>query len=217
MRKFMFNDRYGLTQAVLEGIKTKTRRIIPASVLCKADDYRAEYYNDTLDALSEKEAIEQLYFVEKRLKLPYQVGEVVAIAQSYSDVAKGGFSVDSRYDAFRTANWGDGEDGALKRSAGWSNKMFVRADLMPNHIRITNDHIERLQDISESDIKAEGIDYVNGYSESYFSGFGVKTDKGWIKLGNTPREAFAALIDKVSGKGTWDSNPYVYVFTFELV
>lgn len=216
MNKIMFNDKYGLTQAVLEGRKTKTRRIIPASVLRKADDYRVEYYNGTLDALSEKEALEQLYFVEKRLKPPYQVGEVVAIAQSYSDVAKGGYSIDSRYDAFRTANWGDGEDGALKSSAGWSNKMFVRADLMPNHIRITNEHIERLQDISESDIKAEGIDYVNGYSESYFFGFGVKTDKGWIILGNTPREAFAALIDKISGKGVFQSNPFVFAYDFGL-
>lgn len=32
-----------------------------------------------------------------------------------------------------------------------------------------------------------------------------------------PREAFASLIDKVSGKGTWDSNPWVFVSEFELV
>ena len=29
MKKIMFNDRYGLTKAVLEGKKTMTRRIIP--------------------------------------------------------------------------------------------------------------------------------------------------------------------------------------------
>lgn len=28
MKKIMFNDKYGLTQAVLEGRKTQTRRII---------------------------------------------------------------------------------------------------------------------------------------------------------------------------------------------
>ena len=32
----------------------------------------------------------------------------------------------------------------------------------------------------------------------------------------TPREAFAHLIDEVSGKGTWDSNPWVWVYDFEL-
>lgn len=29
MQKIMFNDRYGLTQAVIEGRKTMTRRLIP--------------------------------------------------------------------------------------------------------------------------------------------------------------------------------------------
>ena len=31
------------------------------------------------------------------------------------------------------------------------------------------------------------------------------------------RDAFAGLIDWVSGKGTWESNPYVYVYGFELL
>ena len=31
MKKILFNDKYGLTQAVLEGIKTQTRRIIKTS------------------------------------------------------------------------------------------------------------------------------------------------------------------------------------------
>lgn len=39
----------------------------------------------------------------------------------------------------------------------------------------------------------------------------------FVELGSTPREAFAALIDKVSGRGTWESNPYVVVYGFELV
>ena len=33
----------------------------------------------------------------------------------------------------------------------------------------------------------------------------------------TPHEAYAALIDKISGKGTWERNPYVFVYDFELV
>lgn len=30
-------------------------------------------------------------------------------------------------------------------------------------------------------------------------------------------DAFATLIDKVSGKGTFDSNPWVFVYEFEIV
>lgn len=218
MKKIMFNDRYGLTQAVLEGRKTMTRRIIPKSVLDKADDYRVEYYNGTLSDISEKEAIEQLYLVEKRLNLPYKVGEIVAIAQKYSDVAQGGYPVDSRYDAFRTANWGDGEDCVLKSSAGWTNKMFVRADLMPHHIRFTDIKAERLQDISDEDCISEGIRKWTKDEELFkydlADGFEIFE---WRDKPRNPREAFAALIDKVSGKGVWDSNPWVFAYEFELV
>ncbi len=47
-----------------------------------------------------------------------------------------------------------------------------------------------------------------------FEGWGGKTTQ-WYAM--TPRGAFAALIDKISGKGTWESNPYVFVYEFELV
>lgn len=36
-------------------------------------------------------------------------------------------------------------------------------------------------------------------------------------LGGTPREAFATLIDKVYGCGTWGLDPWVVVYEFELV
>ena len=40
---------------------------------------------------------------------------------------------------------------------------------------------------------------------------------GWGRVYHTPREAYAVLIDKVSGKGTWDKNPWVWAYDFELV
>lgn len=213
MKKIMFNDLYGLNQAVLDLIKTNTRRIITCPKSFKGQEvggfyvYRRMSDNAVLEYPIMHDAdgfdIEGAYILPK-----YNVGEVVAIAQAYKDIACGAL-----YDDLKEIV----RNRKPETLAGWTNKMFVRADLMPHRIRITNVRMERLNDISESDCRAEGIDYVNGYSESYFFGFGVKTDKGWIKLGNTPREAYAALIDKISGKGTWESNPYVFVYDFELV
>lgn len=145
----------------------------------------------------------------------YEVGEVIAIAQSYRDVAQGGYPIDSRYDAFRAANWRNNEDGALKRSAGWSNKMFVRADLMPRHIWITYVKAERLQDISDEDCIKEGIDKWTAQGKRYYGFFDYVKNK--FSHYRKPREAYAALIDKVSGKGTWESNPYVFVYEFGLM
>ena len=33
----------------------------------------------------------------------------------------------------------------------------------------------------------------------------------------TPREAYSALFDSIYGKGTWDSNPYVWVYDYKLI
>ena len=93
--------------------------------------------------------------------------------------------------------------------------MFVRADLMPHQIRITNVRIQRLQDISDEDCLKEGLEW-DGVASQYYVNY--KKDIGnKTFLGKTPQEAFAHLIDNVSGKGTWESNPYVWVYDFELI
>lgn len=85
---------------------------------------------------------------------------------------------------------------------------------MPHHIKITDIDVQNLQDISDDDCIKEGIKIginPDGKHYHYFDTENVRT------FFDTPRKAFAALIDKVSGKGTWDSNPLVWVYYYELV
>lgn len=195
MKKIMFNDRYGFTEAVLSGRKTMTRRLISQSTLKKVDDFMVDYHNQTLDSLTELEALNQYFFVEEIGKLPYNVGEVVAIAQRYRDLIPNPISIPA--------------------DMGWFNKLFVRADQMPHQIRITNVRVEKLQDIGDVDCLAEGIEFSHKAQSFYVKNDSTTGAQTW--LGNTPREAYAALIDRISGKGTWDSNPFVFVYEFELV
>lgn len=46
MKKIMFNDRYGLTQAVLDGRKTMTRRIIPGCYKIPRHEFEKIAYTD---------------------------------------------------------------------------------------------------------------------------------------------------------------------------
>lgn len=87
---------------------------------------------------------------------------------------------------------------------------------MPHQIRITAVRVERLQDISDEDCLKEGISPMIVGCEYYVFTL-IDTEKGRFLDYKTPREAYAALIDKVSGKGTWESNPYVFVYDFELI
>lgn len=101
----------------------------------------------------------------------------------------------------------------LKNHRGWRNKLFVAADKMLHHIRITDVKVERLNDITPDDCLKEGISFIDKIKAYYFD----RSDRDQGFYYYTAKRAFAALIDKVSGKGTWDSNPYVFVYEFELV
>ena len=195
---------------MLDGRKTMTRRIIKCPRTFKGEwvagfnihrchsDKKIVGYPCMYDADGRE-------FNSGEIIPRYKVGEVVAIAQSYETVyhEQGLETLD-----MLVSGW--------KYSKGWRNKLFVRADLMIHHIRITNLKIERLQDISDEDCLKEGVYEDSGDDEfppSIFYEFEGNKDDGF----DTPREAFAALIDKVSGKGTWESNPYVFVYEFELI
>lgn len=208
MKKIMFND--GLTDAVLERRKPMTRRV-----------ERIDFYPG-----SREEDIEKfckhgadakgrqmwLGFDNKgnfiaQLVSHYAIGEEVAVAQSYKSIVEQ--DPDNDYGNYYVKQF--------RYATGWTNKMFVRADLMPHRIRITNIRVERLQDISDEDCLKEGIyedaeEHGGLYTTPFYDFVGNKDD-GF----HEPRAAFAALIDKVSGRGTWERNPWVLVYEFELV
>lgn len=201
MKKIMFSDKYGLTQAVLEGRKTQTRRIADT-----AGRLRDITVRQALGEVNKGRAC--LFDKGRPLALSaYKLGETIAIAQKYEDMAKDD-------DLFRLCSKKGILLGRLIFEKGCHNKMFVRADLMAHHIRITNIRVERLQDISEEDCLKEGIWRDDNV--------GLKGTTYWYHgLANssfrTPQQAYASLIDRISGKGTWESTPYVFVYDFELI
>lgn len=233
MKKIMFNDKFSLTQAVLEGRKTMTRRIIKCP-----RTFRGEWVAgfNIHRSPSDKKIVgfPCMYDADERefdmgeILPKYELGEVVAIAQSYQDINNYYYAALRRktsihgqiideldlVDIHDIIKWKSLRDD-LMNTPGWTNKMFVKADLMPHHIKITGVKVERLQDISDEDCLKEGIYEDSGddkFPPSIFYDFEGNKDDGF----DTPREAFAALIDKVSGEGTWERNPFVWVYEFKL-
>lgn len=182
MKKIMFNDKYGLTKAVLNGSKTQTRRML-------------KFRNG--------------HEIESLQSLPYKVGDVVAIAQPYKDIC------------LNDPIFFEG----MRKEAGWSNKLFVQAKLMPWQICIDYLWFERLQDISYEGCLREGIFYYNQpplHHENdryapwppYVKPYKYNYDN--LKYFCNPSAAFAYLIDQVCGRGTWNINPPVVVYQFHL-
>lgn len=201
----MFNDRYGLTDAVIEGRKIMTRRLVSDRLWEIWTDYD-DFCNSVIGGIARGgTSVSREYYRECDFfkdKCRYKVGEVVAVAQCYYNAFSSGCDIPV-YGADRTP--------------GWLNKMFVRADLMPHQIRIIGIRCERLQDISDEECMREGI-LESWYESTDTTTYGYADEKkGTAVEFDTPRKAFATLIDKVSGRGTWDRNPWVVVYEFELV
>ena len=221
MKKIMFNDKYCLTQAVLDGTKTMTRRILHGTLFWErcpegmwTDDeikgWKKEVDQRLIDYSMTDEWPQMKIFAMKHCR--YKVGEVVAIAQSYKSIADERDEAEAVLDLYKI---GDNLLTMDEMGAGWNNKMFVKANLMPHHIRITDVKVERLQSISDDDILREGVwQFYDNKDLFYVSkNIGYAPEVAFL----TAREAFWYLIDKICGKGMWESNPWVVAYSFELV
>ena len=207
MQKIMFNDRYGLTDAVIDEIKNNTRRIEGGKqfqlAATAAEDFTYEEATGCIVMCCQ--GIEIF-----RHKCRYKVGEVVAVAQNYF----------LTYDESKWENgiwYNEFEDGSdITDHAGWINKMFVKAEYMPHQIRITGIRCEQLQDISDEDCMREGV---RQFTPDFPKDFPIHPTQFVVGniLKNTPREAFALLIDRTCGRGTWERNPWVVAYEFELL
>jgi len=200
IKKMMFNGKYGLEQAVLNGTKTMTRRLAK-KIYCEDEN---QYLCWTGEFVNPK----------------YNVDDVVGIAQPYKDIV----GLEPQ-DLIYTTKVIDGKKqkgyfpvGTLP---GWSNKMFVQGQYMQYFIKITDVKIERLQDISDEDCMREGI-FIDKMRESIgdenkycFDVHGEKHISRWWFP--TPKDAFEGLIRKLNGNSFWKENPYVYVYSFELI
>lgn len=230
MKKAYFNDYFGQTAFVINGTKTHFRQIVPQKALDAwediddGDEYSRSVYADTHDAKMRK-------FLLKYAT--YKVGEEVAVAQSYSDI----FYSERRFESLEDEQaWNEFRnelryyyDGNLGTKIAWKNKMFVRAEFMPHKIKITDIRVQRLQDISDADCLAEGIlkehvrlEYDEPQDTVLYSFQNSNKLKPMPKTSlagyfDSAKAAYAALIDAISSKGTWESNPYAFVYDFDLV
>lgn len=180
MKKIAFSEKYGMNQAVVDGRKTMVRDIVPQSIFNQTDWKSVEEGNYV--AVVDGDG----YYHDIRRCGKYQIGEVVAVAMAYKtiyDMLEEIESTSSADDWWLDAYDKVGNGLGPSVTPGWNNKMFVRAELMPHRIRITDIKVERLQNISHEDCLKEGITTLTEGKKKVGNGF------GWISF------AIVAAID----------------------
>ena len=216
MKKISFSDVCGLTACVLRG--EVTNKVMPVTMtlhiglasgdLKKAGPEDMTFFFNKEDVLC-VEYEGKHYKVPKQSQPIYAVGEKVAVAECLKDLG---------YDPKDRSN---GHCWALEHTPAWTMKSHVSASQCKHFIRITGRQVKRLQDITDEEILHSGV-----YCWRDMLGCAPMPNKeldwhlyGFYKFWDgyeTPREAFASMINKTQKKGFWESNPWVILYQFSL-
>lgn len=190
-----------LFNKVVDGSKNQTRRLVNHN-----HDAYPHFYQNSQSLFNSKESDCVILAdsictntpLKKEFRPRYNVGDVVFLKEPYFNY-KGEI-------IYKYLN----EDIACNKPfdwKGWENKLFMPVWAARYYIEIISVKCERLQEISDEDCFAEGIT-INDYGYSY---------PGNKVVWSTPQKAYAMLINSIDGLGTWNKNPFVWVYDFELV
>lgn len=203
-----------MVRALIEGRKTQTRRIIkpqpPETAYFKAlhvgqGGASAEFYHPLLRYTwprNLKVDLEDRLWVRESWRT-LQKWDEIKPSLLMDDFDKIDFAADG-YPRNPLWAWGVG------RPSIFMPKWASRITLHINDVRI-----ERLQDISNEDAIAEGIERLRS-GRGYYD---PTVSKAAVRLGHYfdhPVEAYSVLWDHIYGEGAWDRNPFVVAYTFRV-
>lgn len=186
-----------MVRAILEGRKTQTRRLVknpPAYSELYETARRELHMGFEIQWFNEGASLPFNYW-----QCPYGgIGSRLWVRETFSTTltkAIPGFGDgrDIRYTSFR-AN----EGSTPIPGQTWKPSIFMPRDLSRITLEITAVRVERLQEITDADALAEGVDRTNTSIPGY------------------AKERFRRLWDQINGKrASWQSNPWVWVVEFK--
>jgi hypothetical protein len=96
----------------------------------------------------------------------------------------------------------------------WRPSIHMGRDQSRLTLKVTGVCVERLQDISEADCWAEGIEAVDGMFDSEIHAMAKRIHgKGFEDAVPT----YACLWESINGPGSWNANPWVWCLSFRRV
>jgi len=194
-----------IVDAIMEGRKTQTRRMVPEKIV---DAYYN--YDDWASSVSipgSSRTWDKEYFMER---CKWDVGDILWVRETFTiiDWWEDSKAVQVMYEdakiAVKTLS-----DIEWNKFINWKDKsekkpsLFLFKSLSRIFLKVTNISTERLHEIKGDDVLSEGVD--NGKSNK---AMGVRWE-------NMQRMAFEDLWNKINRN--WNENPHVFVLTFKVV
>lgn len=207
IKPILFNTE--MVRATLDGRKTVTRRLPSKRIEDKWIDYEefvTAVATPGITSLTEKEFYEQYP--------PYHPGDIMyvreAFCPNYFDESIAGYRKDMRgnRNAYK-ADYRKEIVGDVVHKPKWTPSIHMPKEAARIFLKVTNVRVERLQEITEEQAKAEGANWKNG------------KNVGWEeKMNRTAVERFSEIWNSTIKKSGldrygWDASPWVWVIEFE--
>ncbi len=207
MRGLLLNYQFGMWDAVLQKIKTNTRRKGGLDEINKnPDDYKYFGFWQAGGIIIEMQQIS----TGKTINIPlrHKPGDFAYLQEPVLTTPSSIFYKYTDTDGHSEADaFAPLIDQAIKNGASWENKYFMAAKNARFYVKFTNWKIQRLQDISEEDCLAEGI---QAQGDSFFY-----TKDGVKLLFPTAKKAYFSLYNSVNNIKI-ANNPWLFSYYFEL-
>ena len=212
-----------MVRAILDGRKTQTRRVLKPQPEWSEGGVIRDAAGGQMDYIEPHWSVQP--------KPAYAVGDVLWVRESFADTVGMGF--DKRYHYAADVKPGSESD-QIRKDYGvkWKPSIHMPRAASRITLRVTAVKVERLQDISEEDAKAEGVTYEAPTKEDYdwYETFceenggdptapmdGVWKCEGVKGWGPTPETMYRVIWESINGPGSWDANPWVVAYSFERV
>lgn len=195
-----------MVRAILAGRKTQTRRVIKNSIGWD-DNWEVKPCDDSKGFYTMRCGTKYTipYFKPK-----YELGDILYVREKFRklfDCETGKFSHYSYYADMP-------EDYHKMFPHKWKPSIFIPKEAARIFLQVTDVRAERLHDISNSDAKKEGApDILRSTSFEAMRGSKFVFPKPFLEF----QFGFMALWCKINGVESWDSNPWVWVYTFKTV
>jgi len=185
--------------AILAGNKTQTRRIIKPQPAQREGGISFCHHGDAMWSAIGLEGDRESY------KCPHPVGSLIWAKETFL------YRAQKTAVLFRAECDQESAAGLGGMYGGWKPSIFMPRWASRITLEVTGVRVERLQDISEADAKAEGaMFWWNSLSRR-------EQEETYSGVGHGPRGCFHDLVESVHGAGYWKRNPFVWAYAFRRV
>jgi hypothetical protein len=218
-----------MVQALLNGTKTKTRRTQGLEDLNQSNEiydwqFVTIYSDDDEKSVIGFKARNGFSDTWKEVFKKINIGDIIWVRETFFESSIPAFP--------EPITWLQLEYGASEQtirniiykadfpniSVKWKPSLFMPKSACRLWLKVTNVRVEKLQDISEEDAINEGIIDsllelpINAHHYHNYLATSQNDEEA-----DSAIDSYKSLWQKINGKDSWDANPFVWVYDFEVI